>query len=129
MGEYYVSKIRHYHLSCALWDNGIWNVTSIGEIIGELHWDDLTWHNQRLIETYIKAVSTWFYDFEGISLELEDTFNAKGLIVDKEVLSFDDSITINKLVDVMGLGWNLGNTLEVKVIMGLIRKMLGKSWN
>ena len=68
MGEYYVSKIRHYHLSCALWDNGIWNVTSIGEIIGELHWDDLTWHNQRLIETYIKAVSTWFYDFEGISL-------------------------------------------------------------
>ena len=65
--------------------------------------------------------------FEGFSLELEDTFNAKGLIVDKEVVSFDDSTTINELVDVMGLGWNLDNTLEVKVIMGLIRKMMGKS--
>ena len=53
-------------------------------------------HNQRLIETYIKAVSTSFYDFEGLSLDLEDTFNAKGLIVDKEIVSFDDSITTNE---------------------------------
>ena len=110
--EYYVTTARHYHMSCVLWDNGIWDVTSTGEIIGELHRDDLTWHNNRLIKTYIKAANTEFYDFDGFSPDLEDTFDKTGLIIDKDVNIFDDSITSNNLVNEMGLGWNLGNTLD-----------------
>ena len=110
--EYYVSTARYYHLSCVLWDNGIWDVTSTGEIIGELHRDDLTWHIPRLIDTYIKASKTEFYDFEGFSPDLVDTFSKNGLIIDKDVVTFDDSVTSDNLVNVMGLGWNLGNTLD-----------------
>ena len=110
--EYYVSTARHFHLSCILWDNGIWDVTSQGEIIGEMHREELYWHNERLIETYIKASANRFYDFEGFSPDMEDTFNTTGLIVDKDVITYDDSLTSNDLVNDMGFGWNLGNTLD-----------------
>ena len=110
--EYYVSTARHFHLSTVLWDNGVWDVTASGEIIGELHREELTWHIPRLIDTYIKASQTAFYDFEGFPVDLDDTFNKEGLIVDKDISTFDDSITSDKLVDVMGLGWNLGNSLD-----------------
>ena len=110
--EYYVSTARHFHLSCVLWDNGIWDVTATGEIIGELHRDDLTWHIERLIQTYIKSSQIPFYDFEGFPPDLEDTFNRTGLIIDKDVVTFDDTITSEELVNVMGLGWNLGNTMD-----------------
>jgi len=39
--EYYVSTARHYHLSTVFWDNGVLDVTACGEIIGELHRDEL----------------------------------------------------------------------------------------
>ena len=110
--EYYVSTARHYHLSTVLWDNGVWDVTASGEIIGELHRDELKWHIQRLIDTYIKASQTEFYDFEGFPVDLEDTFSREGLVVDKDISTFDDKITTDQLVDSMGLGWNLGNTLD-----------------
>ena len=110
--EYYVSTARHYHLSTVLWDNGVWDVTASGEIIGELHRDELKWHLQRLIDTYIKASQTEFYDFEGFPVDLEDTFSREGIVVDKDISTFDDKITTDQLVDSMGLGWNLGNTLD-----------------
>ena len=110
--EYYVTKARHFYISCVLWDNGIWDVTAQGEIIGELHRNDLTWNIERLIQTYIKASKTEFYNFDGFSPDLDDTFNKTGLITDKDVVSFDDSVTSETLVNIMGLGWNLGNTLD-----------------
>ncbi|MBR6072206.1 MAG: glycoside hydrolase family 5 protein, partial [Acholeplasmatales bacterium] len=110
--EYYVTKARHFHISCVLWDNGIWDVTAQGEIIGELHRKDLTWNIERLIQTYIKASKTEFYNFDGFSPDLDDTFNKTGLITDKDVVSFDDSVTSETLVNIMGLGWNLGNSLD-----------------
>ena len=58
--EYYVTTARHYHLSTVLWDNGRWDVNLDGEVIGELHRDELKWHNDKLIETYINAAKTEF---------------------------------------------------------------------
>ena len=110
--KYYVSKARHYHLSCVLWDNGIWDVTATGEIIGELHRKELYWHNERLIETYIRESSVKFYDFEGFSPDIEDKFDRIGLIIDRDVVTYDDTLTANDLVEDMGFGWNLANTLD-----------------
>ena len=56
----FVDVIRNYHLSTVLWDNGKWDVTDTGEIIGELHRDEIKWHNDELIQTYIKASQTEF---------------------------------------------------------------------
>ena len=58
--DYFVSTARHYHLGSVLWDNGVWDVTATGEIIGEMHRDELKWHIDSLIETYIKASQTEF---------------------------------------------------------------------
>ena len=112
MGKILCFKARHYHLSCVLLDNGIWDVTATGEIIGELHRKELYWHNERLIETYIRESSVKFYDFEGFSPDIEDKFDRIGLIIDRDVVTYDDTLTANDLVEDMGFGWNLANTLD-----------------
>ena len=42
----------------------------------------------------------------------KDYFNKEGLIEDKKKVDFDNSITSEQLVNEMGFGWNLGNTLD-----------------
>ena len=111
--EYYVSTARHYHLSTVFWDNGVLDVTACGEIIGELHRDELKQILQRLINTYIKASKIEFYDLEGFPVDLEDNFSREGLVVDKDISIFDGKITTDKLIDSMGLCCNLGNILDV----------------
>ncbi len=46
------------------------------------------------------------------AIEPEDLFDKETAIKDKDEVDFDDTITGDILVDEMGLGWNLGNTLD-----------------
>ena len=111
--NYYIPTARYYHLSSVLWDNGIWDVTSTGEIIGELHRDELTWHIQELIDKYIEGSKEKFHNFaEDFAIELEDRYDTSQIVVDEGDVEFDDSITSDKIVNEMGFGWNLGNTLD-----------------
>ena len=117
--EYYVSTARYYHLSSVLWDNGIWDVTSEGEIIGELHREELKWHIPELIDKYITGSKTDFHNFaEDFDIELEDRFDKEKIITDEGEVEFDNTITSEQVVNEMGFGWNLGNTLDA-VIWGL----------
>ena len=113
-GRYYVTNARKHHLSCILWDNGVWDNKVVGDDIGELHRDDLTWNIDELITAYIKGAKTPFYDI-GLSefaINLEDKFNKTNLVLDKGNVKFDESMTSEKLVYEMKFGWNLGNTFD-----------------
>ena len=111
--EYYVTTSRYYHLSSVLWDNGIWDVTSTGEIIGELHRDELTWHIPELIEKYITSSKTEFHNFgEDFAIDLEERFDKTDLVIDEGEVEFDNSITSEQIVNELKFGWNLGNTLD-----------------
>ena len=111
--EYYVSTARYYHLSSIVWDNGIWDVTSNGEILGELHRNDLTWNIESLVDNYIQASKTEFHNFaEDFDIELVDLFDQNQAVVDEGEVEFDNTITSEKIVEEMKFGWNLGNTLD-----------------
>ena len=111
--EYYVSTARYYHLSSVLWDNGIWDVKASGEIIGELHRDELKWHIPELIDKYITASKTDFHNFnEDFAIELEDRYDTTNLVIDDGEVDFDNTITATEIVNEMKFGWNLGNTLD-----------------
>ena len=111
--EYYVSTARYYHLSSVLWDNGIWDVKSSGEIIGELHRDELKWHIPELIDKYISASKTDFHNFnEDFIIKLEDRYDTTNLVIDDGEVDFDNTITATEIVNEMKFGWNLGNTLD-----------------
>ena len=59
--EYFVTTARRYHLSCIVWDNGIYDTTlKEQEILGEYHRSDGTWENEILIDAYIKSSETEF---------------------------------------------------------------------
>ena len=114
-GRYYVINARKYHLSCVLWDNGVWDNKVVGDDMGELHRQDLIWNIQELTDAYIKAGKTPFFDigFGDYSIKLEDKFDKSNLVIDNaEKVSFDDSITAEELINNMKFGWNLANTLD-----------------
>ena len=49
------------------------------------------------------------YEF---AIELKETFDKEKAIKDENELKFDDSIRAKQIMDQMGFGWNLGNTLD-----------------
>ena len=53
-----------------------------------------------------------FIQTDEFAIDPRDYFDKGGLIEDKEKVDFDDTITGDKLIDEMGFGWNLGNTLD-----------------
>ena len=114
-GKFYVTNARKYHLSCVLWDNGVWDNKVVGNDIGELHREDLVWNIPELTEAYIKSAKTPFFDigFGDYSIKLEDKFDKSNLVIDNaEKVNFNDSITAEELINEMKFGWNLGNTLD-----------------
>ena len=46
------------------------------------------------------------------AIELKETFDEKNLIKDEGEVKFDDSISAREIVEEMGFGRNLGNTLD-----------------
>ena len=99
LAEYYVSTARYYHLSSVVWDNGIWEVTSTGEILGELHREKLFWHIPELIEKYITASKEDFHNFEEDFDR--DKFNKSEKIIDEGDVDFDNSIISEIVVSEM----------------------------
>ena len=46
------------------------------------------------------------------AIELKETFDEYRAVKDEEEVDFDDSITAKQIMDEMGFGWNLGNSLD-----------------
>ena len=115
-GEYYIKHARKFNMACILWDNGQFdNSESASEIFGSFHRDQLTWENSDLIDHYITYATEPFEKFDEaqlFSIELTDTFSKEGLIVDDGKIEFNNEITAAELVNSVGMGWNLGNTLD-----------------
>ena len=115
-GEYYIKHARKFNMACILWDNGQFdNSESASEIFGSFHRDQLTWENSDLIDHYITYASEPFEKFDEaqlFSIELTDTFSKEGLVVDDGKIEFNNEITAAELVNSIGMGWNLGNTLD-----------------
>jgi len=114
--KYYVRKARKFHMSVLLWDNNIYdNTKGAAEIFGHFHRDTLEWEIQDLMDTYINTANT---EFENIDLNdlfsfnLQRTYSRNGLIRDVNDVEFDDTITAEQIVNEVGMGWNLGNTLD-----------------
>ena len=83
-GRYYVSTARKFHLSCVLWDNGVWDNKVVGDDMGELIRVNLTWNIPELINAYLKASKTPFYEVMNgeFSINLVDRFDKSNLVVD-----------------------------------------------
>ena len=115
-GEYYIKHARKFNMACILWDNGQFdNSESASEIFGSFHRDQLTWENSDLIDHYITYATEPFEKFDEaqlFSIELTDTFSKEGLVVDDGKIEFNNEITAAELVNSVGMGWNLGNTLD-----------------
>ena len=62
--DYFVTTARRYHISSIMWDNGIYDISLVGqEVFGEYNRNTLTWNNEDLIDAYIKSAETEFEDF------------------------------------------------------------------
>ena len=46
------------------------------------------------------------------SIELKELYDKSNLVKDTNSVEFDDSVTQKQVVEEMGMGWNLGNTLD-----------------
>ena len=62
-------------------------------------------------------ISSIIYEDEGegyptFNLKIEETFNRTIIIKDTNKVNFNDDITSEDIINEMGFGWNLGNTLE-----------------
>ena len=64
---------------------------------------------QILTAKLLGASSEEEYEF---AIELKETFDKEKAIKDENELKFDDSIRAKQIMDQMGFGWNLGNTLD-----------------
>ena len=114
--KYFVKKARQFHMSVVVWDNNLFNNSrGASEILGHFHRDTLQWEIKELMETYITTSNVKFED-----IDLNDlfaiyplkTFNRNGLIRDYNEVSFDNKITDEQIAYEVGMGWNLGNTLD-----------------
>ena len=62
-------------------------------------------------------ISSIIYEDEGegypsFNLKIEETFNRTIIIKDTNKVNFNDDITSEDIINEMGFGWNLGNTLD-----------------
>ena len=62
-------------------------------------------------------ISSIIYEDEGegyptFNLKIEETFNKTIIIKDTNKVNFNDDITSEDIINEMGFGWNLGNTLD-----------------
>ena len=57
-------------------------------------------------------ISALIKNSDSFAIDLEEKFDKGKVIKDTGSVAFDDSITSRTLIDQMGLGWNLGNTLD-----------------
>ena len=114
--KYYVKKARKFHMSVIVWDNNIYdNTNGASEIFGHFHRDTLEWEIGDLMEAYIISSATEFekIDINDIfAINPQKTFDRTGLIRDYNEVSFNDKITTEQIVYEVGMGWNLGNTLD-----------------
>jgi endoglucanase len=114
--EYFVKTARKFHMSCILWDNGDFdNTKGANEIFGSFHRDKLTWENSELVDQHITFATEPFEELdpsELFAIEAKATFNKNEAIKDEGKKEFDDEITAAEIANNIGMGWNLGNTLD-----------------
>ena len=64
------------------------------------------------------------------NIKIEETFDKTNLVKDMEKVEFNNKITSEKIVNEMGFGWNLGNTLDAHKV-GVLNQGLNSeiSWS
>ena len=114
--EFFVKNSRKFHMSCVLWDNGDFdNTKGATEIFGSFHRDKLTWENSDLIDTHITFASEPFEEVDAsdlFAIELKETYTKEGMVKDDGNVLFDEEVTAEEIANKIGMGWNLGNTLD-----------------
>ena len=113
-GIYYLTNARHFQFTPFLWDNNQYNNTiSCEETFGQLIREDLTWANEEMVDRYLIAAHTPLSnDSEIFLLEPEELYQILGMEIDYGDIEWDHNITSEDIVQEMGFGWNLGNTLD-----------------
>ena len=103
-------------MACVLWDNNAYdNTKGASEVFGHFHRDTLEWEINELLDAYISNSHTVFEDIdlnEVFSIYLQKTYNRNGLVRDFNEVYFNDQISAEQVVNEIGMGWNLGNTLD-----------------
>ena len=116
--NYFVSTCRKFQFAPFLWDNNNPdNSKSAEETYGFFNRTSLEFYNNDLMNAFItssqKPLAPFVDLFETDTIEFYDK---EKIIIDQNSKEFHE-MTSEDLVDKLGLGWNLGNTLDALTYM------------
>ena len=113
-GRYYLESCRKFQFSAFVWDNGYWdNTKTCDDIFGHLKRNELEWTIPSFITALIKAGrKPLLEEVDVYSVEPIETYDDANIVLDYEEKEFPDNVTSKDIVDQLGFGWNLGNTLD-----------------
>ena len=64
------------------------------------------------ITLFVLSVTVFSLDGKDFAYDPVTTFEKEGMVVDEGRANFDDNISSKKIINELGFGWNLGNTLD-----------------
>ena len=64
------------------------------------------------ITLFVLSVTVFSLEGKDFAYEPVATFEREGMVVDEGKAYFDDYVSSKKIINELGFGWNLGNTLD-----------------
>ena len=111
--NYFMSNCRKYQFSAFVWDNNnVDNSKSAEETFGFFNRTGLKFYIDDLMNAFIKSSQIAIPNYvELFSSDLIETYDKSKIVIDQNSKEFHE-MSSKDLIDQLGFGWNLGNSLD-----------------